>query len=80
MKKWLLPLLCGLPVIGVVLWFVAGKNVNNLLTLGIFLACPLSHLFLMRHGGNENNDHRTESNISSHGKGVTDHKKHQSPS
>lgn len=43
-------MLCALPFLGVTLWFVAGKNVGNLLTLGLILACPLSHVFLMDHG------------------------------
>ncbi|MEK7543507.1 MAG: DUF2933 domain-containing protein [Patescibacteria group bacterium] len=50
MKKWLLPIVCALPLIGVALWFIAGKNVGNLLTFGLILACPLSHIFLMKHG------------------------------
>lgn len=50
MKKWLIPMLCALPFLGVALWFLAGKNVGNLLTFGFILACPLSHMFLMDHG------------------------------
>lgn len=49
MKKWLLPGLCALPVLGVLLWFAAGKNLANFATLGLFLACPLGHFFLMKH-------------------------------
>ena len=56
-KKWILPILCALPVVGVVLWFIAGKNINNFLTLGFFLACPLSHIFLMKHHKG-NDDHK----------------------
>ena len=48
-KKWLMPILCGLPILGVILWMVAGKNPGNLLTFGLILACPLSHMFLMKH-------------------------------
>lgn len=54
MKKWLIPILCVLPFVGVLLWFIAGKNVGNLLTFGLILACPLSHVFLMKH------DHHNE--------------------
>lgn len=50
MKKLLIPILCALPFIGVVLWFVAGKNIGNVATLGLVLACPLAHIFLMREG------------------------------
>lgn len=51
MKKWLLPLLCALPFLGIALWFLAGKNVGNALFYGLILACPLSHIFLMKHDG-----------------------------
>ena len=50
MKKWLIPILCALPFVGVVLWFLVGKNIGNLATIGLILACPLSHIFLMRGG------------------------------
>ena len=53
MKKYLLPLLCALPILGVLLWFVADKNIGTLATFGLFLACPLSHLFLMKHENHE---------------------------
>ncbi len=49
-KKWLLPMLCALPFVGIALWFIAGKNIGNILTWGLVLACPLSHIFLMNHG------------------------------
>lgn len=49
MKKFLLPLICVLPFVGIILWFVAGKNIGNLATIGLFLACPLAHIFLMKH-------------------------------
>lgn len=48
-KKFLIPLLCVLPFIGIAIWFVARKNAGNLLTWGLILACPLSHMFLMKH-------------------------------
>ena len=50
MKKWLIPVLCMLPFAGVALWFAAGKNFGNVATLGLVLACPLSHIFLGGHG------------------------------
>lgn len=56
MKKWFIPLLCALPFIGVLLWFIAGKNMNTALTLGLILACPLSHVFLMNHHTSEGGD------------------------
>lgn len=46
-------MLCVLPFVGVALWFITGKNVGNLLTFGLILACPLSHIFLMKHGNNK---------------------------
>ncbi|KKU25129.1 MAG: hypothetical protein UX37_C0030G0002 [Microgenomates group bacterium GW2011_GWA2_46_16] len=49
-KKRLALILCALPFIGIALWLLAGKNAGNLLTWGLILACPLSHMFLMGHG------------------------------
>ena len=62
-KKWLVPILCGLPIIGFILWMIAGKNPGNLLTLGLILACPLSHIFLMKHDGHgrDKHDHKDRS-------------------
>lgn len=48
-------LLCTLPFLGVLLWFLTGKNIQNLATIGLVLACPLSHLFLMNHGNSHHN-------------------------
>lgn len=53
MKKWLLPVLCILPFLGIALWFLAGKNIGTVATMGLVLACPLSHVFLMKHNHNE---------------------------
>ncbi len=53
MKKWLIPVICVLPIAGVVLWFIAGKNLGNMATIGLVLACPLSHVFLMKHDHND---------------------------
>lgn len=50
MKKWLVPMLCVLPFLGIALWFIAGRNVGNALFYGLILACPLSHIFLMKYG------------------------------
>lgn len=50
MKKWLLPIFCVLPFVGVAIWFLAGKNAGGLLTWGLILVCPLSHVFFMKHG------------------------------
>ncbi len=55
-----MPALCALPFIGILLWFVAGKNVTNLATIGLFLACPLSHLFLMRHDKGDGHQHNNK--------------------
>lgn len=43
-------LFCALPFLGVLVWFLAGKNIGNMATIGLVLACPLSHLFFMNHG------------------------------
>lgn len=58
MKKWLMPLLCALPIIGVALWFISGKNISTVATIGLFLACPLSHMFLMKH--DHHDEHKKE--------------------
>lgn len=42
-------MLCVLPFVGVALWFLGGKNTGNLLFYGLILACPLSHMFFMKH-------------------------------
>lgn len=63
MKKWLMPLLCVLPVAGIALWFLAGKNIGNVATIGLILACPLSHIFLMKHDNHgEHKDHKDNHN------------------
>ncbi len=56
MKKWLFPIICALPFIGVALWFIAGKNIGNMATLGLILACPLSHIFLMKHTSHDHDN------------------------
>lgn len=58
MKKWLMPALCALPIVGVVLWFIAGKNLGNFGTIALVLACPLSHIFLMKH--DDHDKHKKE--------------------
>ncbi len=57
MKKWFIPLLCSLPIMGVLLWLIVGKSVANLATIGLLLACPLSHVFLMKHNGKGGDNH-----------------------
>ena len=59
MKKWLMPALCTLPFVAIALWFLAGKNIGNAATIALVLACPLSHMFLMKH-----NDHGKHKNHS----------------
>ena len=51
------------PLIGFILWMIAGKNPGNLLTLGLILACPLSHIFLMKNDGHgrDKHDHKDRS-------------------
>lgn len=56
MKKWLIPALCALPLVGIALWFFSGKNIGNFATIALFLACPLLHL-TMGHGGNDHHKH-----------------------
>lgn len=57
MKKWLVPVLCALPFVGVGLWFLAGKNLGSVATIGLILACPLLHLLFMRHDGHSGHRH-----------------------
>ena len=54
MKKWLVPALCSLPFVGIAIWFLAGKNAGNAALIGLALACPLAHVFLMKHDGHGN--------------------------
>lgn len=61
MKKLLLPLLCILPIAGVLLWYISGKNLGNFGTIALVLACPLSHVFLMKHDDHtKGGDHHHE--------------------
>ena len=53
MKKWLVPALCALPFVGVLLWLIAGKNLSSLATFALFLACPLGHMFFMKHNNHK---------------------------
>ena len=53
-----MPALCALPIVGILLWFLAGKNLGNMATIGLFLACPLSHIFLMKH--DDHDKHKKE--------------------
>lgn len=57
MKKWTIPVLCALPFVGIALWFLYDKNLGNLATIGLILACPLSHIFLMRHDSHSGHRH-----------------------
>ncbi len=60
MKKFLVPLLCALPFVGIALWFTPLKNIGNLLTLGFILACPLLHLFVGHGRHNHPHHQKTE--------------------
>jgi len=63
-----MPMLCALPIIGVAVWFLAGKNINNAATIALFLACPLGHMFLMKHGDHDDHNGKPKG---------TGHKNHQ---
>lgn len=56
MKKWLFPILCALPIVGIVLWYIVGKNPGNLAAFGLVLACPLAHMFFMKHDHKNHSD------------------------
>ena len=56
MKKWLVPALCALPVVGIALWIIAGKNAGNAALIGLALACPLTHIMFMKHDHTNNHD------------------------
>lgn len=58
MKKWLVPALCAIPFVGIILWFLAGKNAGNAAILGLALACPLTHMVFMKHDHTNHNDHK----------------------
>lgn len=42
-------LLCTIPLAGGAIYLAAGGNVNTLLTFGLIAACPLMHMFMMKH-------------------------------
>ena len=61
MKKWIL---CAVPILGVFLWYASGQNIATFAMLGLVLACPLGHMFLMKHDGhgkhkNHSDTHKT---------------------
>jgi len=50
-KFWLFILACLAPLVALAAVFVFGLSVSSTLLLLLVLACPLSHYFLMGHGG-----------------------------
>lgn len=60
-RSWFMIVLCALPFLGIALWFFMGKNIGNLATFGLILACPLSHIFLMNHTKGGDHHGKTES-------------------
>lgn len=72
-KKWFLPLLCTLPVAGILLWFLAGQNLNNFALFTLFLACPLSHL-LLHHEGHHGKSHSPQNTDSGNNNPVSQKK------
>lgn len=50
-KFWLFVLLCLTPIAALAAVFVFGLSVSSTFLLLFILACPLSHFFLMGHGG-----------------------------
>lgn len=49
MKKYLLSILCLLPLGAALIYFLASKTNTNLASLGILLICPLTHILFMGH-------------------------------
>ncbi len=66
MKKWLFPILCALPVVGIALWYIAGKNAGNLALFGLVLACPLARMFMMNHDHKNNKEHHKHTDHPNH--------------
>lgn len=73
MKNKILVLVCLLPIAGVLLWRFSGGSWGSFFTWSLVLACPLSHLFLMKHDHKEHaeekkggeNDGKTQSSCHS---------------
>lgn len=63
-KKYLVPLLCLLPVVVFLLWNLSGSNLGSFLSFGIILACPLSHVFFMKHDGKKECKHSDQKEVS----------------
>ena len=49
-------LLCLAPLAAIAAVWMFQVPVNNVLLFGLVLLCPLSHLFMMRHGGHAHHD------------------------
>lgn len=54
--KGFLPYLCAIPIIGIMVLWLAPNLGNNLPLLGLLLLCPLMHIFMMKDHGHEH-DH-----------------------
>ena len=45
---WIMFLCCAIPIVGLLAISVLNIPVSNVLYFGLFLLCPLLHLFMMR--------------------------------
>lgn len=63
-KKYLVPILCLSPIVVFLLWNLSGRNSGSFLSFGIILACPLFHIFLMKHDGKNECKHNEQKEVS----------------
>ena len=66
---WLMLLCCLIPIVALGAIFLFGIPVNTVLLVGIFLLCPVMHLWMMKGMGGHSHGEETSSNKTA---GLTD--------
>lgn len=61
---WLMLLGCLLPIVALGAIFLFNVPISNVLLIGLFLLCPLLHLWMMRGGEHEHDHQETPSDVS----------------
>ena len=63
---WLMILGCMLPLIVLGAIFLFNISVSTVVLAGLFLFCPLVHLWMMRSGGHGHHHQKTEAELPAH--------------